>query len=265
MLDSIKSIYFLKMIFLNLEEALKLDIVRYNKRLQKKIDLSLKNYKEFTNRYIEYSSKTSGIEYNNEDRVVYNGGFFNGKRNGNGREYNVKEVKIFEGEYLKGKKWNGKFFFKKETYELKNGKGYIKEYIYNDFNYIIKYVGEYLNGKRNGKGKEFAKHKKLIYEGEYLNGKRNGKGKEYDIFFNLIFDGEYYNGKKWNGKIYFRNEIYTIKNGKGFIKQFINFKNIIFEGGLQDGKKHGKCKVFNINNTLIFEGEYYDDKKKWLL
>ena len=50
-------------------------------------------------------------------------------------------------------------------------------------------------GKRNGKVKEYYYNGKLIFEGEYLNGKRNGKGKEY---YNgkLIFEGEYLNGKK---------------------------------------------------------------------
>ena len=36
---------------------------------------------------------------------------------------------------------------------------------------------------------------RLIFEGEYLNGKRNGKGKEYDNN-KIIFEGEYLNGKK---------------------------------------------------------------------
>ena len=31
----------------------------------------------------------------------------------------------------------------------------------------------------NGKGKEYSYLSKILYEGEYLNGKRNGKGKEY--------------------------------------------------------------------------------------
>ena len=40
--------------------------------------------------------------------------------------------------------------------------------------------GEYLNGKLwNGKGVEYDKNI-IIFEGEYLNGKRHGKGKEYD-------------------------------------------------------------------------------------
>ena len=36
----------------------------------------------------------------------------------------------------------------------------------------------------------------LIYEGEYLNGKKNGKGKEYNDDGDLIFEGEFLNGKK---------------------------------------------------------------------
>ena len=43
----------------------------------------------------------------------------------------------------------------------------------------LKYAGEYLNGKRNGKGKEYNYDGKLEFEGEYLNGERNGKVKEY--------------------------------------------------------------------------------------
>ena len=37
---------------------------------------------------------------------------------------------------------------------------------------------------------------KLIFEGEYLNGKRNGKGKEYNFNDQLIFEVEYLNGKR---------------------------------------------------------------------
>ena len=37
----------------------------------------------------------------------------------------------------------------------------------------------------------------MIFMGEYLNGKRDGKGKEYDYFTgNLIFEGEYFDGNR---------------------------------------------------------------------
>ena len=42
----------------------------------------------------------------------------------------------------------------------------------------------------------FRIHSKLYFEGEYLNGTRNGKGKEYDYNGKLIFEGEYLNGWK---------------------------------------------------------------------
>ena len=40
------------------------------------------------------------------------------------------------------------------------------------YNDILKFEGEYLNGKRHGKGKEYDGNGQLIFEGEYLNGKR---------------------------------------------------------------------------------------------
>ena len=51
----------------------------------------------------------------------------------------------------------------------------------------------------HGKGKKYNWNGKLIFEGEFLNGKRHGKGKEYDeLNDKLIFEGEYKNGKKFN-------------------------------------------------------------------
>ena len=43
----------------------------------------------------------------------------------------------------------------------------------------LEYEGEYLNGKRNGKGKEYNFFGMLEYEREFLNGKRKGNGKEF--------------------------------------------------------------------------------------
>ena len=36
----------------------------------------------------------------------------------------------------------------------------------------------------------------LIFEGDYINGKRNGKGKEYNYYDKLEFEGEYLNAKR---------------------------------------------------------------------
>ena len=48
----------------------------------------------------------------------------------------------------------------------------------------------------SGRIKEYSYNGDIIFEGEYLNGKRNGKGKEYDDI-KLIFEGEYRNGERW--------------------------------------------------------------------
>ena len=48
------------------------------------------------------------------------------------------------------------------------------------------FEGEYKNGKRNGKGKEYSTDGDLIFEGEYKNGKRNGKGIEKEKNYALI-------------------------------------------------------------------------------
>ena len=86
------------------------------------------------------------------------------------------------------KKWNGKGYdTNKIIYELKDGKGKLKEYKYGK----LIFEGEYISGERNGYGKENNLYGILIYEGEYLNGKRDGRGKEYNSYGFLIFEGEY--------------------------------------------------------------------------
>ena len=47
--------------------------------------------------------------------------------------------------------------------------------------------------KRKGKEKDYNLSE-LEYEGEYLNGQRHGKGKEYYEYEKLFFEGEYLNG-----------------------------------------------------------------------
>ena len=66
--------------------------------------------------------------------------------------------------------------------------------IYDAFENKLLYEGELINGRLNGKEKEYNNFGELIYEGEYLNGKRHGKGKEYNYKRKLIFDGEYFSG-----------------------------------------------------------------------
>ena len=116
--------------------------------------------------------------YNPYGMILFEGEYVNGKKHGKFKEYN-KEYLIFEGEYLYDKKWTGKGFDENGNiiYEIFNGNGTIKEY---NVHGNLSFEGEYLNGERNGKGKEYNDFcNNISFEGEYLNGKRNGKGKEY--------------------------------------------------------------------------------------
>ena len=179
MLKKLNTYYFLKIVFSFMDERRKLKIVKYNKTLQKILDRNLTNYKLFSSKYIKYESDGQVKELtSNSDKLIYEGGYLNGKRHGKGKEYDIRGRLQFEGEYLNGKR---------------NGKG--KEY---DLRGNLQFEGEYKNGERNGKGKEyfFNNHnnyeQNLVFDGEYLNGQKNGKGKEYDIFTGkLLFEGEY--------------------------------------------------------------------------
>ena len=97
----------------------------------------------------------------------------------------------------------------------------MKEYLYNF----------YLSGKEYNEGR-------LEYEGDYVNGKRNGNGKEYDMNNKLIFCGEFKDGKRWNGIGYngANNIVYELKNGKEMVKEN-NFGYLIFGGDYLNGNK----------------------------
>ena len=148
------------------------------------------------------------------------GEYLNGERNGKGKEYYFNGKLRFEGEYSKGEKWD---YSKVDGYLEKlwdwNRKRKRKKY-FRKYMYTPKYEGEYLNGERNGKGKEYDYDGKLKFEGEYLNEERNGKIKEYNFYGQLL------NGKR-NGK----GKEYDEKTGK-----------LIFEGEYKNGIKNGIIK-----------------------
>ena len=110
--------------------------------------------------YIEKGTKLKIIKYNRSLQ--------------NKIDINILHYKVYSGRFI--------------IYETKE-KG--KEY--NGYKDQLVYEGEYLNGERNGQGKEYDEKVRLIYEGEFKNGKKNGKGKEYNYKGELIYEGEYNN------------------------------------------------------------------------
>ena len=134
------------------------------------------------------------IEYDENGKKVYVGGFNGFDRNGNGYCFNVDgkdmEYCLYE---------NGEL---KRVIQMFKG----NEMTENDANgkrvYVGGYGGDMKSGfVRNGKGKEMDGNGNVIYTGEWKNGKRNGKGKEMDASGRKVFVGEWKNGKK-NGEFY---------------------------------------------------------------
>jgi len=282
MLDEIKSVFFIKFFFTYIKESKKLELVKYSKNIQDKININLINYKTLSGRYIIYEENNDvkeysihdntlvyegeylkgkrngkGREFNKNGKIIYEGEYLNGKRNGNGKEFDDYGDIFFEGEYLQGKKWNGHGYDQNNNIinKLKNGKGIIKKHNYSDI-----LILEYVKGEINGKILEFYDTNQLKFEGEYINGKRwNGKG--YDINSNVVY--ELKNGKgyvieydKYSSvlsKLSENDYIYGDKNGKG--KDY-NDNHIIFEGQYLNGLKNGKGKEYDKEGNLIFEGEY---------
>ena len=215
---------------------------------------------KFEGEYLNGKRNGKGKEYDIYGNLIYEGEYKNGERHGKGKEYYYNGKLRFEGEYLYGRKWNIKEYDINCNiiYELKNGKGFIKEYgIYCDF----VYMGEYLYGLKNGKGK-YLNNETLLFEGEFLNGFRNGKGKEFNDKGNIIFEGEYLYSQRIKGKEYVKEileyegeYLYDRKyNGKGYDEK----GNITYE--LING--NGKVKEFFPNSDISFEGEYLNGKKK---
>ena len=128
------------------------------------------------------------------------------------------------------------------------------------------YAGEYLNKKKNGKGRlifsdksfyegnfkndEFEgfgvfRTKKYVYEGQFSCGKKNGKGKLTNFIKNYEYEGE------------FKNDV---KDGYGTEKYF---DGSIYKGQFKNDLKEGKGKLISKdkdNNRIEYIGEFKKDK-----
>ena len=248
-LDNIKSLIVFKKIFSCITEKKKLEIIHYNKMLQNNLNINLNNYRSLTGKYLKY--ETIVKEYVG-DKLEYEGEYLNGKRNGKGKEYDRGKL-IFEGEYINGKKWNGKVFDNNNLiYELKEGKGYIKQY---DNDGKLKYECEYLNGELNGKGKEFY----------YDKLKNEGKLKKFNNQKKPIEKQE----KQENKKIEVKKQIkeVNIKNNdkKEKTEDKIEKKFVVNFRGINPIPEELKNKNALYNIYLIIKDNYLSNKENYKL
>ena len=268
MLKKIKCIYFKKMIFSLIKEKKRLNIIKENKYLQNQLELTLLDYKNMSGKYVIYDGKGKGKEFNaNNNNLIFEGEYKNGKRNGNGIEYHEYwNAIVFEGEYKNGKRngsgieydIDGKIIFEGE---YKNGKKWNGYGNIDDINrsYAI------IDGKGDVKESNFCNN--LFYEGEYFNGERHGLGMEYTEDYLIIFEGEYINGKRWNGTSYNpdNNKEGKLENGRGeniYDEYEYNGLNYKYTGAYLNGEKSGQGKEESKEGNIKFEGEYVDGEKK---
>ena len=187
----------------------------------------------------------------------------------------MKKLEITLDDY---KKVSGKIIKKEQN--LMNFWGEKEDNVYFQDTNIKVFKGNYIKGKKNGKGKEYYINKKKKFEGEYSNGKKI-KGTGYDKFGNiiykiengkviekykngnLVFEGKYFNGKKYTGIGYdiYGNKAYEIKYGKGHVKEFFDDGVLKFEGEYFNGERNGKGIRYDYEGEILFEGIYLNGEK----
>jgi len=99
-------------------------------------------------------------EYDCYAKLIFEDEYSQGERNEKGKEFYKDDKLKFNGEYIYGGKWNSdKYNEKNNKYELKNVRGFTKEY--NFLNCLISEY-EYLFGAINGKRKEYYSNSSLM-------------------------------------------------------------------------------------------------------
>lgn len=219
-----------------------------------------------------------GKSYWKNGKMMYDGGYKDGLKHGNGIEYWKSGNVNYKGNWLENKRHgDGKLFY--ETGELwYNGKWdkhmfneYGKEY---NSDGSMRYDGEWLNDKMHGKGIFFI-NETVRYEGDMKDGKMCGNGKLLDNI--QIYDGEFRDNKKCghgveynrNGVIIYRGNFEdNERKGKGTeyiteykIKEYDENSILIYEGDIFNGDKNGKGKYTCILTNTIYDGEWKDNKR----
>ncbi len=160
-----------------------------------------------------------GMLYDNSGKLIYNGNWENGLFNGEGALTNSMEK--YKGGFLNGKK---------------QGKGSLE-----NLEDSSSYVGDFMNDAENGFG-TYTSIDGFKYIGEFKEGKFNGKGKFYLDGKTLTFEGMFKNSN-WDGP-----GIYYLENGTAegnFVNNKMNGTYILTK---KDGSKH---KATFENNKMI--------------
>ena len=156
----------------------------------------LSNGEVFNGRFINGKMMGNG-EYTRKDGSIYKGQFLEGLPHGKGKE-KMTDGGTFEGDYFWGKPKKGKITWKDgSSYEGNFEDGKLSGYGIYDWGNKRKYMGEWKEGKMEGKGKLMYSDG-TYYEGEFVEGKKSGHGK-YVWDVNKFYIGQWKDDKP-NGK-----------------------------------------------------------------
>ncbi len=207
----------------------------------------------------------SSIKLFNED-LFYQGEWSkNYKMNGKGLMYIIQREILFEGLFQNNTFIFGRIYYPDLTYyegdvinSRKNGygkivyndgcifKGNFKDDLFDGFGkYTCKlynYEGEYVCGKKCGKGKESNLVKNTQYEGDFKDDKKNGFGEEKSS------DGTIYRGE-------FKDDL---KHGKGTLI-LDGIKTWAYKGEFKNDKISGKGR-FRWNENKEYFGEWENNE-----
>ena len=98
-IEDIKSSYIKKEILSLLNQKKLLNMIIYNKKLQKLFEVDIEDYKKISGKYREGKKNGKGKEYDlKTNRLLFEGEYLNGKKNGKAKEYQDNGKLKFEGE-----------------------------------------------------------------------------------------------------------------------------------------------------------------------
>ena len=110
MISNVKSKYILAKIFEVLPFKLQLLLIKHNKSLQKKLNITLETYMEACGKRVEINGDYGKEYLIKEEILIFEGQYNLMKRHGHGKELYSNGKIQFDGEYLNGRRWNGQTY-----------------------------------------------------------------------------------------------------------------------------------------------------------
>ncbi|MBS1935858.1 MAG: hypothetical protein JST96_17800, partial [Bacteroidetes bacterium] len=214
--------------------------------------------------YYKYTGDTKTIKIGDEKKEIpdgegeaefddngatYKGGWRDGKFNGKGL-FTWKSGEIYDGYFKNGyREGDAKYTYKEGILEGTWRAGTLQGSIHADFNNGNKYDGNWMNNTENGYG-TFTWKNGDKYVGYWLNGERHGQGTQ------TWADGNSYSGEFKYG---YRDGIGTLTWNSGDIYHCPQGTRKYY-GGWKRDLKQGRGTCYDINGTIIYEGNFDNDK-----